>query len=372
MPRDSEALLYAEIAESIRRRILAGELQPGDQLPPIREQAERWKCTPGTISRAYATLAEEGLVIAHRGAGTRVTRGALQVEPEPWRWAALVNMAERYVLDALHSGYDASEAEAALSLAVARLRDLRSTATLHSPRARPEKHLRFVGSHDLVVDLLPRMLSSHEPLVTLDTDYVGSLGGLFALAREEADLAGVHLWDAATNTYNVPFVQRVLPGKEMVLLTLFHRSLGLMLSPGNPQQVLCVADLARPGVRLANRQEGSGTRVWLDAQLKILDVEAEAIEGYQTAELTHLAAARAVAEGRATVALGIQAAAAAFGLEFVPLTAEQYDLAVPAETWDSRAIVALLTLVRSDEFHRAVQALGGYDLRATGRELRVT
>ena len=98
--RDLETPLYAEIAESIRHLIMSGELEPGDQLPSIRDQAERWGCTPGTVGRAYAMLAEEGLVVGHRGRGTRVTSGIPQAEPDPWRWAALVNLAERFLLDA--------------------------------------------------------------------------------------------------------------------------------------------------------------------------------------------------------------------------------------------------------------------------------
>jgi molybdate-binding protein/DNA-binding transcriptional regulator YhcF (GntR family) len=369
--RDTELPLYVEIAESIRRRILSAELKPGDRLLSIREQAERWHCTPGTVSRAYATLAKEGLVEGHRGAGSRVTLGALQTEPEPWRWAELVNMAERYLLDALHSGYQSSEAETALALAIARLEDLRATPTATAPRSIPSHSLCFVGSHDLVVELLPRLLAAQAPEVTFSAKYVGSLGGLIALSRGEADLAGIHLWDADTDSYNLPFVRRILPGRVTVLLTLFQRSLGLIVQQGNEQQLQGLADLSKSGVRMVNRQEGSGTRVWLDAQLRILGLDAARIAGYERTELTHLTAARAVADGEATVGLGIEAAALAYGLDFVPLTKEQYDLAIPGEIWASKAIQALVTTVQSEEFSGAVRALGGYDLEGTGRETRV-
>jgi putative molybdopterin biosynthesis protein len=203
--------------------------------------------------------------------------------------------------------------------------------------------------------------------VQLSIKYVGSLGGLMALAQGEAEIAGTHLWDEATGTYNLPFVRRLLPGRRVALLTLAHRSLGLVTPPGNPQQLQDLADLARPDVRLVNRQSGSGTRVWLDAQLKDLAIPPESVLGYEREELTHLAVARAVDEGEATVGLAIHAAASAYGLDFVPLTQERYDLVLPESVWHSPAAQALTAAVRSLRFKEAVTALGGYDVSETGQ-----
>ena len=95
----------------------------------------------------------------------------------------------------------------------------------------------------------------------LAAEFAGSLGGLIALSRGEADLAGVHLWDEATDRYNLPFIERILPGDRLVLLTLAHRQLGLLVAPGNPLKIRSLPDLARPDIRFVNRQAGSGTRV---------------------------------------------------------------------------------------------------------------
>jgi molybdate-binding protein/DNA-binding transcriptional regulator YhcF (GntR family) len=374
--RDSETLIYLEIAEAIRRLIVSGELKPGDQLPTIREQAKAWHCTPGTVSRAYAKLAEEGLVSGRRGAGTRVTESALHAAPTTWRWAALVNRADQFLLDTLSDGHTPAQAEAALSVAISRWQDLqgaRIPPAKHpeppSPRAPPmENVLRFVGSHDLVIESLPRLLAQRHPEIALSLEYTGSLGGLIALARGNADLAGIHLWDADTDTYNIPFVQRVLPGRSVVLLTLFHRSLGLIVPAGNPQQVHGLSDLSRPEVTFVNRQAGSGTRVWLDAQIKRLGIAHGAIAGYLQTEATHLAVARAVAEKKATAGLGIEAAAGSLGLGFVPLTSERYDLAFPEETWTTALAQSLVEITRSAEFREAALQCGGYDLTATGQE----
>jgi len=369
-----KTFLYLEIAESLRRCVASGELEPGNKLPPVRELARRWNCTPGTVSRAYAQLAEEGLVVGHRGGGTRVTSGALQPERPTWQWATLINRAEQFLLEAINTGHTPIEVESALSVAISRWQELQRG---EEPRPRPESvtatmELCFAGSHDLAVDLMARMLSEETPGARLSVEYVGSLGGLMALARGEAHVAGSHLWDEATGMYNIPFVQRLLPGRRVVLLTLAQRSLGLIVPPGNPQGIEGLADLAEPDARLSNRQSGSGTRVWLDAQLKFLGIQPESVPGYEREELTHLAVAHAVEEGRATVGLGIHAAAAACGLDFIPLTRERYDLVIPEAAWTWPATLALIAVVRSGHFQEAVAALGGYDTAETGQETWVS
>ena len=368
--KKGENFLYQEIAESLRRRIASGELGPGDKLPPVREMAKRWGCTPGTVSRAYVQLGGEGLVAGHRGGGTLVAPNALQPEHPVWGWASLVNQAEAFLLEAIGSGHTPAQAESALSVAVSRWRDLQREG-LPQPGLEAmgdATELRFAGSHDLAVELLARMLKEESPQVQLSVEYLGSLGGLMALARNEADVAGAHLWDEANDTYNLPFVRRLLPGRRAVLVTLVHRSLGLIIPPGNPQVLQNLADMTRPDVRLVNRQSGSGTRVWLDAQLKALGISPGSVAGYEREESTHLAVARAIEQGEATVGLGIHAAASAFDLDFITLTQERYDLIFHEKVWDVPAAQALVRVIRSLQFQEAVVALGGYDTSGTGRE----
>jgi putative molybdopterin biosynthesis protein len=227
----------------------------------------------------------------------------------------------------------------------------------------------LAGSHDLAVEALSRMAAEHLPGVSLALDYVGSLGGLMALARNEADIAGSHLWDASSNTYNEAFVRRILLGRRVVSLSLAYRSLGLVVPPGNPHQIQGLADLPNMDGSLVNRQPGSGTRVWLDVQLQALGLDPASIPGYDNAETTHLAVARAVAEGEATVAIAIQAAAAAYGLDFIPLTQEKYDLVMTEEAWQSAAMQTLVTFVQSPHFKDALASLGGYQPVADGPRL---
>jgi molybdate-binding protein len=373
-----ESFVYLEIAEAVRRLILSGELSPGDRLPSVRHMAERWRCTPATVARSYSLLADEGLVTARRGGGTRVAYPKVPAEgsvPPGWQWADIVNRAESYLLEALAAGHTPAHAEAALAAAIARWQELRrpsqpATEPGSSHPAEPGS-LRFVGSHDLCLELLSRSLAEQAPPVTLTTEFTGSLGGLMALARGEAEIAGVHLWDEATGEYNVPFVERVLPNVPVVLLNLVKRQQGIIVPAGNPQDLQSLADLTRPEVVFVNRQPGSGTRVWLDVQLKRAGVAHELVSGYGHEESTHLGVARTVAEGRATAGLGIWAAAGAYGLGFVPLGEERYDLVIPLESWDDPALDVLRAVLGSAKFLEAVTALGGYDVSETGAERRL-
>jgi molybdate-binding protein/DNA-binding transcriptional regulator YhcF (GntR family) len=365
--------LYLEIAESIRRLIAAGELKSGDRLPPVRQMASRWNCTPGTVGRAYALLAQEGLVEGQRGAGTRVRRSTLQPEQRALHWATLVNQAEGYLLGAISGGHTPEQAQTALSVAAARWRELQRHDQVGPAAEEPgtggaTPPLRFVGSHDLLMESLARLLAEEGDGVRLTLDYRGSLGGLMALAQGSADLAGVHLWDEPTDSYNTPYVRRLLPGRRLVMLHLADRSLGLIVPAGNPQELKTLADLTRPDVVLINRQRGSGTRVWLDAQFKALAVDPDSIAGYDREALTHLGVASAVAEGEATAGLGIHAAAMAYGLGFVPLTQERYDLVIPESVWRAEAGQALVQMVRSDRFKSEIATLGGYESSETGAE----
>lgn len=362
--------LYLEIAESIRRRIAAGELKSDDRLPPVREMAEHWGCTPGTVGRAYALLAQEGLVEGQRGRGTRVRRSSLLPEQRALHWATLVNQAEAFLLGAVGAGHTPEAAQTALSMAAARWRELQrdDEAGLTAESSTPHAPLRFVGSHDLLMESLARLLAEEWDGPALSLDFRGSLGGLIALAQGAADLAGVHLWDEQTDSYNLPYVRRLLPGRRLVMLHLANRSLGLIVPAGNPQILESLADLSRPGVVLVNRQRGSGTRVWLEAQIKAVGLDPSSIEGYSEEVLTHLAVASAVAEGHATAGLGIHAAAMAYGLGFVPLTQERYDLVMPESIWRGDEAQALARVVRSERFHSELATLGGYDSAETGAE----
>jgi putative molybdopterin biosynthesis protein len=229
-----------------------------------------------------------------------------------------------------------------------------------------------IGSHDLVLDLASSALRAEDPLVTLASSNVGSLGGLVALRDGLCHIAGSHLLDPASGQYTLPYIDRVFgaAAPDVAVVRLVERAQGLMVTPGNPLGISGLADLGRPGVRYVNRQRGAGTRVLLDHLLAGLGMPPDAVDGYAREEPTHLAVAAAIAAGRADAGLGIMAAAQAFGLDFVPLATEPYDLVVAPGAVDSPQLAPLWGLLCSDRFKASVEGLGGYSAKEMGRRVR--
>ncbi|MBO8128335.1 MAG: molybdopterin biosynthesis protein [Peptococcaceae bacterium] len=230
-----------------------------------------------------------------------------------------------------------------------------------------EETVVVIGSHDIALDVLANYLKIDYPQAGLSSAHVGSLGGLMALKRGEAHLAGTHLLDEETGDYNVSYIKRYLPGLQTVLVNLAYREQGFIVAPGNPKNIKDFSDLARSDVRFVNRQRGAGTRVLLDFHLKRKGIRPAGVQGYEREEYTHMAVAAAVAGGTADCGLGIRAAAQALGLEFVPVAEERYDLCIRADFWDSPHVQRLIKVIEKPEFRKAVENLGGYDLRDCGK-----
>jgi putative molybdopterin biosynthesis protein len=227
-----------------------------------------------------------------------------------------------------------------------------------------------IGSHDPILDLAASELRTRDPGVTLASSNVGSLGGLIALRDGLCHLAGSHLLEPDTGEYTIPYVEQMLAGRDIAIVRLVHREQGLIVASGNPLGLSGVSDLARPGLRYVNRQRGAGTRVLLDYELQRAGIEAAALSGYSREEPTHLAVAAAISADRADCGLGVLAAARAFGLDFVPVVQEPYDLVLERETAESGRLTPLWALMETAEFRRDVEALGGYDTSEMGRRIR--
>jgi putative molybdopterin biosynthesis protein len=243
---------------------------------------------------------------------------------------------------------------------------------LRRSREAIDSTVMVVGSHDMALDVLADFLRRTDARAALASAHVGSLGGLLALRRGEAHMAGVHLLDEATGEYNLPYVRQHLPDRAVVLVTLAHREQGLLVAPGNPKGLRGIADLARADVQFINRQRGAGTRLLLDFEMRRAGLAPEQIRGYDREVYTHMAVAAAVATGAADAGLGILAAARAMGLGFVPVAQERFDLAVPEEHLASPLIEQVLSVLARADFQRALSALGGYDLSETGTHRLVT
>lgn len=235
---------------------------------------------------------------------------------------------------------------------------------LYRPPAELEQTIFAIGSHDMTLDLLSQYLSVRaRRLVSAN---VGSLGGLVALRRGEAHLAGSHLLDPQSGEYNLSYIRQYLPGEAVCVVEWVGREQGLLVLPGNPKGIRGLEDLIRSDVQLMNRQRGAGTRVLLDYHLLRLGIEPQQVRGYEQEEFTHLAVAAAVASGRADCGLGVRAAASALKLDFAPLCTESYQLVIPARHYESALLEPLRTLMLDPGFRRSVEGLPGYNVGKMG------
>jgi molybdate-binding protein len=304
--------MLQNLAQSLASEIADGRWHEGSPLPSTRVLAAELGCAPGTVARAYAELRSAGLIAARDRARARVAVGG--------------------------------SARARWWLAGGR-------------------RVRLAGSDDPALDALLRAAGDAVEVVPGPR---GSVHGLEAMARGQADAAVLHLLHAESGRYNDPYVRRLLPGEAVALVHLWRREVGLVVPRGNPLGVGGVADLA--GLRVAWRARGSASRLLLERLFAEAGVQAPPDRG-ETAD-SHLAVAAAVAAGAADVGLAVRAVARACDLDFVAVTVEPFELAVRAETLDGAA--GLLAHLSDPAFTARVAALGGYDTSQTGAQRRAT
>lgn len=358
--------LYNKLAEIFRKQILSGEIKPGEKLPSVRAVANQWTCTIGTVQKTYQILSEQGLVSSHAGQGTIVIYGNSPNQYMPYRRAQLLHRSESFLLEVLGAGYDPDEVEEAVREALDRL------SVVQNVSSTPDKTIiRFNGSHDLMVAWISAHFNQIAPGYKLLLNFTGSLHGLIALENNQSEMAGCHLWDAATDSYNIPFIQKLLPGKKLEVFTLATRTMGLIVAPGNPSNIRSLEDIARPGIQFINRQDGSGIRVWFDAHIRILNISSKDIPGYSREVSTHSEVALEIAEKRADTGLGLEAAAMQYGLDFIPLAQEQYDLVFQDSILAHPAVSSLLDWLTSSSAKEEISRLPGYQSGRTGSKISI-
>jgi excisionase family DNA binding protein len=226
--------------------------------------------------------------------------------------------------------------------------------------------LLAAGSDDPSLGVLRDLFEQRASPASFFLDTVGSSGGLAAVHDGIADLATAHLLDPSSGEYNLPFVKNLF-GAGAVVVELFYRQLGLIVGPGNPLKLRDIADLARPKVRLINRQAGSGTRAYLDHALARLKIRSQKLNGYETSVSSHIEVGLRVLSGAANAGLATMTTARMLGLDFVPLARERFDVVIARERFFSPNIQVLLNIVGSNEFRGRLDAMGGYDCGESGR-----
>lgn len=229
--------------------------------------------------------------------------------------------------------------------------------------------LAIQASHDYAIGLLRDLAAGAG--FEMDLQYKGSFDALAALRRGECDIAGFHVPDGRLGELMARRYSECLPPGEHRLVRFVTRQQGLMVRAGNPKGIAAVADLCRQDVRMVNRQRGSGTRALLEFMLSSEGIERTRLRGYDNEEMTHGAVAALIAGHQADAGLGIHAAAAQYGLDFVPLCAESYFLACRTADLDSGRMRSLLALLRGERFARLAGALPGYSAAGAGDLLAI-
>ena len=225
-----------------------------------------------------------------------------------------------------------------------------------------------ICGQDIMLDILSRYIETHRFGTRVLRSYIGSYNGLYAMYMKGASIATAHLWDMETNSYNLPYIKRLLPGVPVVVVHLAKRMQGFYALKGNPKNIKEWSDLARSDISIINREKGCGTRVLLDEHMKNLKIPSSKINGYQRECLSHLAAASTIARGGADVSVGNEKAAMQVqGIDFIPIQQERYEMVIRKEDLDKPQVKAILEILNSDIFRYEISGIGGYDIEEMGK-----
>jgi molybdate-binding protein/DNA-binding XRE family transcriptional regulator len=197
---------------------------------------------------------------------------------------------------------------------------------------------------------------------------MGSSLALGALKRGEIHVAGIHLAEEGPQAWRLPDLRKNLGAMDCIIVTFAHWEEGFIVRPGNPKKIRSIRDIVKSTVRVVNREKGSGARRLLDNQLAANLIKTDLVKGYKDEVLSHLDVAARIKAGLADTGIGVRSVAAIYGLDFVPLQRERYDLVVPKAYYETlSSLRVLLDTIVSKSFREELEALGGYDTRDTGK-----
>ena len=225
--------------------------------------------------------------------------------------------------------------------------------------------LIFAGSHDPLIELLLKRFSEATNF-EFEIHWVGSTGGFLSIILGEADVVGCHLLDIETGSYNVPFLKKYNLENEVVVIRGFIREVSLVYSPS--LEIGGVEDIVDKGIRIVNRNPGSGTRVLLDLILREIARERHVdfeelvknIDGYDYEVKTHTDVAKAIKSGVADAGISLTYIATKYGLKFIPLRHENYDFVIRIKSLEKPALKAFLDYFRRKETREFINSKRGY------------
>ena len=199
--------------------------------------------------------------------------------------------------------------------------------------------------------------------------YRNSSQSLSLLKQSLIHIAGTHLRDEATGESNLPAVRKHFPKGSVAVISYAIWEEGIVVAKGNPKNIKSIAEMARKDVTIINRESGAGSRMLLDSHLRQAGVNPKSVKGYQQIATGHLPAAWQVKNGGADCCMATKTAACVFGLDFIPLTSERYDLVLRTKNLSHPGIQILLETLGRTSFRRELEGLGGYDTRIAGNRL---
>ena len=223
----------------------------------------------------------------------------------------------------------------------------------------------FSGTHDPAIEHIASHLAPHTSLLISPT---GSLDSLIQLRQGLCHVAGTHLLDTS-DEYNTHFVRRLFQDRAVSMITLAHRTQGLIVAPGNPKGLNALPDLARDDITLINGNPASEMRLWIDTAITRLGIPISSIQGCENFVHNDRTAAQSVQAGKADVAIGIQAAAWEYRLDFVPLFEERYDLVINIE--QTQLVSPLLDYIQTVAFRKELGSIPGYNATHTGEQIQL-
>jgi len=230
-----------------------------------------------------------------------------------------------------------------------------------------------ITGQDMSLDILATYLERSHPEDRPLRSYAGSLDSLISMYHGESDIVSTHLLDGDTGEYNLPYIRKLLGGFPYIVVHMLTRSAGFYVPKGNPLGMAAWKDLQQQGLTLINRERGSGARVLLDEQLRLLGISPAGLKGYENEENSHLAVASKVARGEADIGIGVEKAAKIVdGIDFIPLIQESYDLVMLKKPENRQWITSVIDILRSAAFRNELGSIYGYDLSASGEVLYET
>lgn len=226
----------------------------------------------------------------------------------------------------------------------------------------------IICGQDMILDMLTSHLARAPYNIKALRSYIGSYNALVELYKGNVSISSAHLWDAESDTYNLPYIRRLLPGHSCLVVNLAYRMQGFYVAKGNPKEIKTWEDLTKPNIVMMNRELGCGVRVLIDEILRTKGIKKSQIKGYNNSEFSHIAVASAVARGDADVGVGNEKTSdQVANIDFVPLKKEQLDLVIPKDVIYEPQLQAILQILNSASFQSELVGIGGYDIHDTGK-----